>query len=358
MAIKDNDNMDLINDTNKLTVLKSKPLYALWDSELSLAEFKILDMYLGRIDSHNEENRVVMFEKGKIEELLGVTKINNKDLEKRLKHLMGNVVKIPDGDEKKGFRLVSLFEEAIAEQDDYGLWQVRMECTKSARKYIFNIDNIGYIRYKLRNVINLKSRYSYFMYLYVWDMKFRGTWDISLEELKKMLGCDKEATYKEFKRFNDLILKKTQKEIHKETDIRYEYETIKRGRSVVGIRIHYLGQVFPDDDVEKNQISIDEWIESQREEEEFKEYNAILAQAEAWKNEIPAGWLTPEELDLLAEKIYQIPEAYLPPPTTQYDDISTQRVAYVRELVKKANYYKARNKYNYMFKIVSDDIKG
>ena len=52
---------------------------------------------------------------------------------------MGNVVKIPDTDERKGFRLISLFEEAVAEQDDYGLWQVKLECTQKAMKYIFNM---------------------------------------------------------------------------------------------------------------------------------------------------------------------------------------------------------------------------
>ena len=88
------------------------------------------------------------------------------------------------------------------------------------------------------------------------------------------------------------------------------------------------------------------------------EYDLIKAQAEAWKDEIPRKWLTPEELDLLAEKIYQIPEDELPRPTTRYDDISTQRVSHIRELVKKAVYYGANDKFKYMFACVSKDAKG
>ena len=162
-------------NTDKLTVQKSRPLFELWKSDLTLAEFKILDIYLSRIDSHKPDKRVVIFEKGELESILGVKKINNKDLEQRLKHLMGNVVKIPDPDEKKGFRLITLFEEAIAEQDDYGLWKVKMECTQKAMKYIFNIESLGYYRYKLRCVTSITSRYTYIMFIYLENNRFRKT---------------------------------------------------------------------------------------------------------------------------------------------------------------------------------------
>ena len=90
-----------LGNEDKLIIQKSKPLFALWESELTLAEFKILDTYLGRIDSHKPEKRIVTFEKGELEEKLGVKRINKADLEERLKHLMGNVIKISDNDEKK-----------------------------------------------------------------------------------------------------------------------------------------------------------------------------------------------------------------------------------------------------------------
>ena len=75
--------------------------------------------------------------RGELEKILGVKKINNQDLKIRLKHLMGNVIELPDESIKKGVRLVTLFEEAVAEQDDYGLWQVKLECTQKAMKYFF-----------------------------------------------------------------------------------------------------------------------------------------------------------------------------------------------------------------------------
>ena len=218
------------SNTDKLTVQKSQPLFALWRSDITLAEFKILDLYLARINSHVPESRIVLLEKGEIESCFGVTKINLPDLKERLKHLMSNVVEIPDPSVKKGVRLITLFEEAVAEQDDHGLWKVQLECTQKAKKYFFNIDEIGYLKYKLRNVVNLKSRYTYVMFLYLEANKFRKSWEVDLDELKQILDCTEEY-YKDFRRFNDKILKKVHAEMHERTECRYNYESIKKGRS-------------------------------------------------------------------------------------------------------------------------------
>ena len=197
MARKKVEPITSLGNEDKLTVQKSLPLFALWQSDLTLAEFKILDTYLSRIDSHKPDKRAVMFEKGELEKILGVQKINNKDLELRLKHLMGNVVKLEDKASKKGFRLVSLFEEAIAEQDDYGLWQVKLECTQKAMKYFFNVENLGYLRYKLRSITSLTSRYTYIMFTYLEHNRFRKSWEVGLDELKAILCPEKEVQVQE-----------------------------------------------------------------------------------------------------------------------------------------------------------------
>lgn len=254
-----------LGNEDKLVVQKSLPLFALWQSDFTLSEFKLLDTYLSRIDSHKSDKRQIVLEKGQIEEALGVQKINNPDLKARLKHLMGNVVEVPDKDIKKGFRLVTLFEEAEAEQDKNGLWQVKLECTQKAMKYFFNIENLGYLRYKLRCITSLTSRYSYIMFIYLESNRFRKSWEVDLEELKRILACENEETYKEFKHFNNLLLKKIQKELHKKTECRYSYEPIKKGRSVVAIRFEV--ETLPALDVEPvdpDQCTLDDWQNSKR----------------------------------------------------------------------------------------------
>ena len=218
----------------KAYIEKARPLQSLSETDLTLPELKILDAYLARINSHDPDKRTVKLEKGELERYLGVSRILKDDLNKRLRHLF-QVIEVKDENKRKGFKLINLFEEADAEQDENGLWQVTLTCTPSAREYVFNIDNIGYLRYRLKNVIYLTSRYSYILFLYLTDNRFRKSWNITLVELRELLNCTAD-TYTQYKRFNDLILKKCLKDITEKTDLKYTYEPIKRGRKVSEIR--------------------------------------------------------------------------------------------------------------------------
>lgn len=219
---------------NKLTVQKSRPLTALWQSELSLAEFKILDAYLARINSKNPDQRTIELPKGELERALGVKRINREDLKQRLKHLSQGVDLEPES--KKKVRLVTLFEEAYAEQDDNGIWNVRLTCTPTAMKYFFNVEKLGYLRYKLRCITSLTSRYTYILFIYLESNRFRESWEVDLEELKQILNCHEDSLYDEYKRFNERILKRCQKELADKTECRFTYEPVRKGRTVAAIR--------------------------------------------------------------------------------------------------------------------------
>lgn len=217
----------------KLTVQKSIPLFSLWRSDMSLAEFKILDTYLSRIDSRKPERRTVVLTKGELEQLLGVKKINKADLSERLNGL-GRFVEVEHSDNK--IRKVALFEEAFGEIDEDGLWTVKLTCTTKAMKYIFNIEKLGYLRYKLRCITTLTSRYTYVLFMYLEHNRFRKSWDVELDELREILNCEDDELYQEFKFLNQRILKRCQKELHDKTECRFEYEPVKKGRKVVAVR--------------------------------------------------------------------------------------------------------------------------
>ena len=223
----------MTKDENKLLVQKSHPLTALWQSDLTLAEFKILDAYLARINSKKPEQRTVKLTKGELEEALGVTRINKADLKQRLKNLYSPIDLEPNNPKK--IKLRALFEEAEAEQDEDGIWQVQLTCTPSAMKYMFNVEELGYLRYKLRCITSLTSRYSYILFLYLEFNRFRATWEVDLNSLKRTL-CATDESYSEFKIFNNRVLKKCQKELAEKTECRFTYEPIRKGRSVASIR--------------------------------------------------------------------------------------------------------------------------
>lgn len=220
-----------------LVVQKSNPLQTLSETNMTLAELKILDAYLSKIDSHDEEKRYVRFEKGELERILGVDRIRQEELSKRLKNLF-QAVTIRDKNKPNGFTTIALFEKAESFRDENGLWQVDLACTPSAMEYIFNVENMGYLTYVLKNIIELTSRYSYVLYLYLENRrkgKQSNSWTVPLDELKAMLRCSAES-YKSYKEFNDKILKKCFKELNEKTTLRFTYAPIRKGRKVVEVR--------------------------------------------------------------------------------------------------------------------------
>lgn len=257
-------------------VQKSTPLFSLWKSELTLTEFKILDTYLSRINSHNPDQRDVIFEKGELEKLLGVVKINNKDLDTRLKHLQAASVNL--GYDNRIDR-VTLFERSQGFQDENGVWQVTLTCTHSAMKYFFNIEEIGYLRYKLRSIINISSRYSYILFTYLEQNRFRMSWTVSLNELKRILNCEDEESYSEYKIFNNRILKKCYAELTEKTELQYTYEPIRRGRKVTEIRFTLESRaILPKETQVEGQLTLSESLDCDADAVEEPDLDELMAQ--------------------------------------------------------------------------------
>lgn len=265
---------------NRLMVQKSIPLFSLWQSDMSLSEFKILDTYLSRINSHDPEKRTVVFTKGELEQLLGVKKINKPQLAARLKSL-GRFVDVEDGNTKK-IHQIALFEEAYGEMDENGIWTVKLTCTAKAMKYIFNVEKLGYLRYKLHSIVCLKSRYAYVLFLYLEHNRFRKSWEVDVDMLRQFLNCDQDESYAAFKVFNDRILKRCQKELLEKTECRFTYEPIKTGRRVTGVK--FTLETLAD--------SIEPAIPGQMSLDDYEDPNAIYAEV------LPES-LTPEQVEAL-----------------------------------------------------------
>lgn len=313
------------NNPNELLVQKSNPLQSLSETAMTLPELKILDAYLARINSHNDEARYVRFEKGELEKLLGVTRILKEDLSKRLDNLFVAIT-IRDENKRKGFTKIGLFAKAEAEQDENGLWQVDLACTSEAMDYFFNVEKLGYFKYRLHNVVNLTSRYSYVMYLYLEKNRYRKTWELSLDELKQLLNCVSE-TYKAYYRFNDLVLKKCQKELAEKTDISFSYLALNAKKQELKPRQKAVYVQFDIDtvnDIDQNQLTFEDMPEKEPPEYDVDDRLGLLA--EAVGNEF-----TPTQMDEIFQNICQIPLDENP------HGIDIARYHYLRQLYAKLN---------------------
>lgn len=347
MGKKENENIEGIGSApENMVVQKSTPLLALWKSELTLQEFKLMDTYLARINSHDPEHRVVEFDKAELENLLDVKAINTKKLKERLKHLMGNTVEISDPADPEQYKIVTLFEEAHVYKDKQGKLRIKLECTTKAQKYFFNVEYLCYLRYKLRCVTSLNSRYAYILFLYLERNRFRKSWEIPVDRLKEMLSCDKEDTYKEYKYFNNLLLKKIKKEINDKTDCKFDYEPVKRGRYVVKIR-------FTIETLEKDIIPLTD-MPGQMTLSEYAHGKDYL-----WAVAVEDFKFTNKELDELNEMIVALPEHILPVLDVD-SDVSLRRYHYIRikaaEIQRRDGKEPIKSKIGYLKKVIEKDL--
>ena len=225
----------------KYWVQKSDPLVLMRSVPFSLGELKILDTYISRINAADNSRRTVIFTKEEYEELMGLTCVDYRTLKKHTGGMLGKVVTL-EMPNKEYVQFV-LFEQARYHKDEYGKPVIELTCTTLAQDLFFCINKYHYFKYALENVISLTRKASYLLYVYIRANRYRGEWDIDLNELRDtVLDCKAQQTYQEFKEFKKAVLAPAVKEINSKTDCHFEYEAIKRCRRVAKIKFTYLAE--------------------------------------------------------------------------------------------------------------------
>lgn len=231
-----------------LIVQKSLPLFSLWESHLQLNGAKLVDVYIAKINSHDESTRMVTFYKKELEEILGMKRIKASDLKPVLDHLMDKFAMAEIIDGRKHYVLVNLFDMARMEYDENGVTYIRMHCSDVAKKYFFNIEALKYRKYNLKEITPLKSIYTYNMFLILQFYRWNKHFKLTLSKLRERLGVVKSKeidplnkdknVFQEFKRLNDQVLKVTQEELAERVDFKFTYELVKNGKNVASVIFH------------------------------------------------------------------------------------------------------------------------
>lgn len=238
--------LDLANNGGNMTVCKSVPLLSLVQSPMTLFEMKLFDIYLGRIHPQHSDVTRITFEKSELEELLDVEKINNSELNKALRNLMSRIVTVYNGNEKILCTLLSTAKLSYIDKDHERLRAITMECSDEARKYIYNISSIKYIKMSLHRLLAFNSRHAYSVYQYLNANSFRKQWEVDLYELKAMLGIP--GKYPDFYDFHKRVLQTASDEINSKTELRFTYEPVLKNNKARRVRFNIEHR---DDDLEK-----------------------------------------------------------------------------------------------------------
>ena len=217
-------------------VEKSKALVWADLTNYGLPELRFLDIYLSRINARNPESATVTFTKAEYCKLVGLdTRTDTARIRKSLSKLMHNEVAFPYED---GYELNVLFTRARCyTRNEDGKVIITIECNPNLSKLFFNISEDGYIRYKLKNMIGMTSKYSVLLYNILKDAEYRGYLEIRLTDLKKHLNVN-EGIYDKYKVLNDKIIKPSVANINEKADIIVAYETIRENRKVASIRFN------------------------------------------------------------------------------------------------------------------------
>ncbi|MBE8233335.1 MAG: replication initiation protein [Endozoicomonadaceae bacterium] len=91
--------------------------------------------------------------------------------------------------------------------------------------------------YKLKQVSGLQSGHSIRLYELLMQFKSTGERMIYVDDFKSAMGIT--GTYEKFKELNKFVIKKAVTEINIRTDLTVNYETIKKGRSVVALSFQF-----------------------------------------------------------------------------------------------------------------------
>lgn len=253
----------------KYWVQKADPLIAMKSVPFTLGELKILDTYISRINAADDTRRTVIFTKEEYEELMGLTCANPRALQKHIKALLSRVPELYMPND--GYISFVLFEKAYYHKDEYGKPIIELTCTETSKDLFFCIGKYHYFKYALENVINLTRKASYLLYLHILTNRFRGEWELLLDELRDdVLDCKEQESYQEYKIFKNRVLDPAVKEVNAKTDCHFEYEPIKRGRRVAKIKFIYLAEEQIDGQLSFDEVADVPQLSDQSEDEDDK----------------------------------------------------------------------------------------
>lgn len=214
--------------------LVTKSNYFIMNSsyDLSLEEQKLILTLASMVQPNDEEFKPYIF---KISDFMKLLNVQNQskytEIPKITKELMKKVFEIEEGNK---IIQTAWLSGAIYEK---GTGYVTLKFNPDLKPYMLKLNNM-FTRYKLVNILSMKSKYSPRIYeiLKCNQFKEQGYVKIEVTELRKLLKAEK--IYPRYFDFKKKIIEQTQKELNKVSDISFNFEEIKTGRKVTSIKFY------------------------------------------------------------------------------------------------------------------------
>ncbi|MQW93356.1 RepB family plasmid replication initiator protein [Acinetobacter sp. dk771] len=233
--------------------------------ELSANEYKALlyAMAVANLSEKNNQDKgiteqtYIYLYKDDLADLLGLSKRNSinvaidriyKELSSRVAHF---IIEEPNQDAKKKTKkvhsVVPIIRELRWEDDLKNAIQIRF--TSEVLPYFTQLAGGNFTTYQLKHLFALDSVASMSLYTYFIKNEFKFTNQetyevaLTLENLKALIDIN-ETKYDRWVDFRRYVLDKIVAEINENTDLHLEYETIKKGRPIVGVNFKLHHRAF------------------------------------------------------------------------------------------------------------------
>lgn len=207
--------------------------------KLSLQESRLILNLAAQIDPDDSDFKYYTMS---IKEIAEVTGLNPSSLYNSLKtvtaSLLKKVICFPKG---KGFYQTGWLNAAEYEP---GNGTLTLQFNPKLKPYLLNLREC-FTSYSLAIAIKFKSVFSFRIYELLKQYETIGKREIKISDLRKMLGVE-DNLYPLYGNFKQKVIQVTQKELKEKSDIYFEFQEIKEGRSFVAIRFIIHTQQIPE----------------------------------------------------------------------------------------------------------------
>ena len=342
----------------KYVIEKSNFLIELKNTNMTLQELRFFCIYLSKINARDVSTRCVCFPMSDFQKIMGLGKLNIRQLQKATNKLLCKVVNIPDSD--GGYTGFTLFNLVRVFKDEFDNWNLEISASEQALPLFFGLKG-NYLTYELWNILNLKSVNQIRMYELLKRYEKLHIYEIKVSDLREYLEISSDQ-YPQMERFKNRVLDNCQKALAENTDICYTYECGKRGS-----RGKWLTIIFhiSKNDNHSAPMELNEFIDKQSQpkpdcvpdeqpEHEYSNQNVSFL-AEACNNEF-----TEEQMNEILS-IVSFMDSFIKQKCSDCpgDDIYVIRYRYLLNAYSRLNVQASKteisNRYAYFKKIILND---
>jgi plasmid replication initiation protein len=277
-------------------VEKRNILNELRSNNMTLQELRFFSIYLSKINARVKDSRVVKFSVADFQKIMEIERARISHIETTTDSLLCKIVHIPL--ESGGYESFQLFKKCKVDKDKNGMWYVEIDCHDEALPYLFEY-KARYFTYQLWNALRLKSANQLRMYEILKQYEKVGEREIGVQELRELIGIEKDE-YPRWDNFKTWVLDVCQKALLENTDIKFTYVPIKKGKGGKVVAVKFK--------IEKNadyvdQLTLDEFIDLQPEVDTIfdTDYRVIENESEHEPEDEQSIRFKDDSLELLAD---------------------------------------------------------